>query len=250
MTATAATATATSAREVTPEEAGVMCATAYARLIELLRALAPDEWARPTDCTRWSIRDMAGHLAGAAENTGVVTLVPLAVRGLIAQRSLRLPELVDGMNEVQIRAHAHNSPTQLIGVLADAAPQQAALRRHPHWYGQLVRFPTMGQVLSMRELYVRVLNRDLWIHRVDICRASGRAIELTPDHDGRLVEDVVAAWAARHRKPFTLHLTGPAGGTYAQGVGGDELEVDGVEFCRTVSGRAPGDGLLATTVIF
>lgn len=250
ITATAATATATRAREVTPQEAAEICATEYARLIQLLRALAPDELALPTDCTRWSIRDIAGHLAGAAENTGVVTMMPLAVRGLMAQRSQRLPELVDGMNEVQIRAHADDTPAQLVNVLVAAAPRQAALRRHPHWYGQLVRFPTMGQMLSMRELYVRVLNRDLWIHRVDICRASARAIELTPDHDGRLVEDVVAAWAARHRKPFRLHLTGPAGGTFAQGSDGDELHVDAVEFCRVVSGRARGDGLLKTNVIF
>jgi hypothetical protein len=31
---------------------------------------------------------------------------------------------------------------------------------------------------------------------------------------------------------------------------GDELALDAVEFCRTVSGRATGSGLLATRVIF
>jgi len=36
---------------------------------------------------------------------------------------------------------------------------------------------------------------------------------LTPDHDARIVADVVAEWAGRHGRPFTLHLTGPAGGS-------------------------------------
>jgi hypothetical protein len=64
---------------------------------------------------------------------------------------------------------------------------------------------------------------------------------LTADHDGVLVDDVVHEWAERHGEPFTLHLTGPAGGTW--GSGGPKLEFDAVEFCRSISGRgtAPFD---------
>lgn len=74
---------------------------------------------------------------------------------------------------------------------------------------------------------------------------------LTPEHDGRLVADVVGEWARRHGRPFTLRLTGPAGGHFAAGGGGDEtVELDAVEFCRILSGRAPGVGLLARPVRF
>lgn len=61
----------------------------------------------------------------------------------------------------------------------------------------------------------------------------------------------MAEWARRHGRPFTLHLTGPAGGAYVQGPGdGAELTLDAVEFCRILSGRATGDGLLGRRVPF
>jgi hypothetical protein len=92
------------------------------------------------------------------------------------------------------------------------------------------------------------------MHRADICRATGRTMALTADHDGRLVADVVAEWARRHGVAFTLSLDGPAGGTYrANGEPGETLDVDAVEFCRIISGRGdPGArrGLLATRVPF
>ena len=92
--------------------------------------------------------------------------------------------------------------------------------------------------------------RDLWMHRVDACRATGAPLELDADHDGRIVADVVAEWARRHGRPFELTLTGPAGGRYRCGTGGEVLEVDAVELCRTLAGRSAGDGLLATIVPF
>jgi hypothetical protein len=47
-----------------------------------------------------------------------------------------------------------------------------------------------------------------------------------------------------------LLLTGPAGGSYVKGTGGTDLELDAVEFCRILSGRAPGAGLLTQFVPF
>ncbi|MGZ8736451.1 MAG: hypothetical protein ACXWW7_04740 [Nocardioides sp.] len=85
---------------------------------------------------------------------------------------------------------------------------------------------------------------------MDICPATGREPELTAGHDGRLVDDVVHEWAATHQAAYALRLTGPAGGTWG-GLGADEqMVIDAVNFCRTVSGRAPGFGLLATPVPF
>lgn len=61
---------------------------------------------------------------------------------------------------------------------------------------------------------------------------------------------MVPEWAARNGEPFQLTLTGPAGGAFFQGDGGAQLELDAVEFCRTVSGRIPGEGLLRVMVLF
>ena len=97
----------------------------------------------------------------------------------------------------------------------------------------------------------RIYTRDTWMHRVDVTRAVGRDdLVLTPEHDGRLLADVVSEWAGRHGEPFELRLTGSVGGTYRAGEGGPELEVDAVEFMRILSGRASGQGLLATPVPF
>jgi hypothetical protein len=95
-----------------------------------------------------------------------------------------------------------------------------------------------------------ILTRDAWMHRMDISEATGAHLELTPDHDGVLVADVVAEWATRHGWPFRLRLTGPAGGEWSSGVDGPEIEIAADAFCATVSGRGAAEGLLTTHVPF
>jgi hypothetical protein len=75
-------------------------------------------------------------------------------------------------------------------------------------------------------------------------------MHLTADHDGALVADVVTEWAGRHGQPCSVRLTGPAGGTWTFGAGGSEVEMDAVDFCRTLSGRGSASGLLETAVPF
>ena len=120
-----------------------------------------------------------------------------------------------------------------------------------------MRRATLTQVIGdhpekwrMSYLLDVILTRDPWMHRVDISRATGRDLVLTPEHDGRLVADVVAEWASRHGRPYRLRLTGPAGGTWSAGTDGPELELDAVEFCRIISGRGTGTGLLTQQVPF
>ena len=55
-------------------------------------------------------------------------------------------------------------------------------------------------------------------------------------------------WAGRHGQPYTLELTGPAGGAW--GTGGERITLDALDFCRVVSGRGEATGLLATAVPF
>ena len=37
---------------------------------------------------------------------------------------------------------------------------------------------------------------------------------------------------------------------FVSGSGGEQIEIDAIDFCRTVSGRATGTGLLAQPVAF
>ncbi len=115
-----------------------------------------------------------------------------------------------------------------------------------------VRLP-LGPPLGVRPLgYLmgRIYTRDSWMHRIDIGRATGREPVLTPVHDGRLVDDVVREWAAAHGAPYSLELTGPAGGRWGTEGAGEQLVLDAVDFCRSVSGRLPASGLLAQPVPF
>lgn len=222
----------------------------YRRLGALLAGLDAADWSRPTDCSEWDVREMVAHLVGAAEGTA-------SVRELRRQqklgRALRPGEPdVDGINAVQVRERADATPGQLRSALLDAGARGVRSRRRLPGLLRALPIP-FGPPLGTRRLgYLtdRIYTRDAWMHRIDIARATGRALVLTPAHDGRIVADVVAEWARTHRQPHRLTLTGPAGGTWSAGVEGEEWTLDAVEFCRTVSGRATGAGLLAHAVPF
>ena len=132
-----------------------------------------------------------------------------------------------------------------------SAPRFARRRlRFPVPLRSVLRVPVNEGTITVGYLFDRILNRDLFMHRLDICDATGREFVVTADHDGRLVEDVVLEWSQLHGKPFDLTLTGPAGGHWAVGSGGERLELDALEFMRLASGRGSADGLLATPVLF
>ena len=138
-------------------------------------------------------------------------------------------------------------------LVAEAA---AGRRRTPAPMRRFVRFPVeMGSIdetWTLGFLVDVILTRDAWLHRIDLCRAIGSEPIITRDHDGWIVSDVVQEWARRHGQPFELELTGEAGGFFEAGEAEDRehLRLDAVEFCRIVSGRADGIGLLATEVPF
>jgi hypothetical protein len=105
--------------------------------------------------------------------------------------------------------------------------------------GEPVGRINLGYLMDM------VYTRDVWMHRADLARATGKPMSLTAEHDGRIVADLVAEWAVAYGHAFVLELTGPAGATFTAGTGGDELRIDAVDFVRILSGRGSGDGLLA-----
>ena len=154
---------------------------------------------------------------------------------------------------MQVQAHAGLSRSELIDRLEARGPVQAAWRGSRRLMRQIRTKedgPDGPETWKAGYLFDIILTRDTWMHRVDITRATAAPMELTPDHDGRIVADVVAEWARRHGQPFTLRLTGPAGGAWASGSGGEDIELDAVAFCRIMADRAEGPGLLRQRVPF
>lgn len=229
-----------------------LAATEYQRFAELLRALRPGDWARPTDCPGWDVRAMASHALGMVEMAASIRENNRQVK--LARR--RGGVFIDALTGLQVDERQHMTPEQITGRFAARAPNAARGRRRAPGFIRRRVMPEPQQVGGHDEAWTTgylidvILTRDPWMHRADIVLATGAAHVLTADHDGVLVADVVAEWAARHGQPYTLHLTGPAGGAWASGEGGPLIETDAVEFCRLLSGRGHADGLLAIQVPF
>jgi uncharacterized protein (TIGR03083 family) len=233
-------------------EAMEMAAVEYGRMSDMLRGLQQADWEQPTDCDRWTVKDIVSHIVGITESLlSVRELRRQGKEGKRFRKELGFNSL-DAGNEVQVLERRHLHPEQVRAAYEEIVPRMLRRRtRTPALARKLVPIPNpLGGLMSLGYLFDIVLTRDIWTHRVDINRATGAELVLTSKHDGRFVAIVVAEWARRHGKPFTLHLEGPAGGTYQQGVDGESLRLDAVEFCRILSGRGEGDGLLATKLVF
>jgi uncharacterized protein (TIGR03083 family) len=246
--------TATPALEIAPigrDESFALTQVAIARELEVLNDLTADEWTRPTVCTAWDVRQIVLHQIASA----VAMMKPL--EGLAQMRAGKKLEkseglaMIDGFMQAGERRYQHLSAEAALEELTALLPRYAKhRRRYPQPLRSLVRMPAPGGSVTVGYLYDRVINRDHFMHRLDICDATGRTPVVTADHDGRIVEDVVQDWAARHGQPFEVTLTGPAGGSWTQGQGGQHIEMDALDFARVLSGRGTGEGLLATQVLF
>ena len=233
-------------------EAMILAATEFDRMAAQLQALAPHDWAQPTVCELWDVRAMAAHVLGMAEAQASFRQFAHDFRAAGKRSS---GKMIDEMSATQVRERTAMTPGAIISRLAAVAPKAVRARRWiPAPVRWAVRFkndpPFDAERWRYGYLVDTIFTRDTWMHRLDISRAIGRPMELTAGHDGRLVADVVAEWARRHAQPFTLTLTGPVGGQWRAGGGGEHLRLDALDFCRTLAGREPGTGLLATAVPF
>jgi uncharacterized protein (TIGR03083 family) len=230
--------------------------TEYDRFLGLLRSLSADDWAKPTTCPEWDVRQMAAHLLGMVEMAASIREQSRQTKAAGKRREQRGGLFVDALTGLQVDERADWTPQQIIDQFATRAPKAAKGRKRAPGFIRRRELPVPQDVNGAQEVWTIgfmldvILTRDPWMHRVDIADATGAELVLTPDHDAVIVADVVAEWAARHGRPYDLHLTGPAGGRWTTGTDGSRIAMDAVEFCRAISGRAPADGLLATQVPF
>ncbi|TWP36640.1 maleylpyruvate isomerase family mycothiol-dependent enzyme [Leekyejoonella antrihumi] len=223
-----------------------LAADEYALILELLGELDQNDWSRPTGCAPWTVRDVVAHLAGAAEATASVREQMRQQRaGKLAQAGR---DRMTAVNELQIRERLDLTPTQLSSALADAARRGVAARakipapvRAPKF-----RFPAPLGWASLGHLNGAIYTRDAWMHRIDLCEATGHKPVLTADHDGAIVADVVSEWNLTRRN--SLDLTGPAGGRF--GAEAPPASYDAVDFCRALAGRGNIDGVEPALALF
>lgn len=228
----------------------------YERVVDTLGRLTDEDWRRATDCPEWDVRAMAGHILGMARM--VTTRRELTRQQLLAARraSRHGVEAIDALTALQVEEHADLAPEDLVAQLRQVVPR-AVRGRSRAVPGPLRSRITMTQATdgvqeawTLAYLLDIILTRDPFMHRLDIARATGVQSAPTPGHEGVIVADVVAEWAGRHGQAYVLDLEGPAGGHWQAGTDGERIRMDAFDFCRVLSGRGAGTGLLGCQVPF
>lgn len=233
-------------REVAME----LAATEYERVADLLDQLTPEQWAANTDCPDWDVRAMAGHMLGMIQMVA-------SLREMIRQQATSTRRakrgggpMIDALTGLQVERNAALTPAEIASEVRRLAPRAVQGRRRPPAFirNRATKEETDGW-WTFGYLFDVILTRDPFMHRIDITRATGVPMHAAAEHEGVLVADAVREWAERHGSPYTLQLSGPAGGRWQAGEG-EHLAMDAFDFCRAISGRAPATGLLTTQVPF
>jgi uncharacterized protein (TIGR03083 family) len=236
-----------------------LAATELDRFQAQLSRLQPADWRSATACPAWDVRAVSSHVLGMAEMFS--SFRRNAAQHLPASRAAKKGEVyIDALTARQVADRQELTPDQITQRLQHFAPRMLRWRTRTPGFLRNRAMPDAQPVSSQPDalverwtfgfLFDTILTRDNWMHRIDIADATGQDLDLSADHDGVLVAEVVAEWASRHSSRYSLTLTGPAGGTWSRGIGGESLHLDAVGFCRALAGRAPAPGLLAVSVPF
>jgi len=207
-----------------------------------LRTLSDADWAKPTDCTEWTVHDQLAHVVGQFE--GLASLRVFFRRHRVGHR--RYPERtrLDAMTQQQVDDLGRHAPATLIERLAAIGPKAIRVaRRMPSLVRRLdgTRFFPEDPLPDSRLGYLLdvIAARDTWMHRVDIAVATGRPLVHGPHEQeiaAQVIREVGAAWAG---PAVVLELTGDPGGRWAIGSGTPVATVraDAVDYLRTLAGR-------------
>lgn len=234
---------------LSPAQAERLAREEHLRFRRSLEGLSEADWARPTDCPAWNVRQVLAHVTGATEANASPVEMFRQLRHALRGRRFD----VDRISEMQVAERDGLSPAELVERLRRAEGRAVRARMLQARLAGFTPLPVgepINETWPLRYLLRLIYTRDVWMHRIDIARACDRPPALDADHDGLIVAALVREWAARHGRPFVLELTGPAGGRFGSGVHGPRYELDAIEFARILSGRERGAGLLTVPVPF
>ena len=157
-------------------EAMTLAATEFDMIGAQLTALAPADWARPTVCGLWDVRQMAAHVLGMAEAQASFRQFSHDFRAAGKRTS---GKMIDEMSATQVRERAAMTPASIITRLEVVAPKAVRTRRRtPALARRAVRIKNDPPFESERWPYGYLVDiiftRDTWMHRLDISRATSR----------------------------------------------------------------------------
>jgi uncharacterized protein (TIGR03083 family) len=228
--------------EVERNEAAAVGQAEGQAALALLRELRDEDWQRPTDCTEWDVRMVVAHLVAQCEDG--ISMPTMLRRELAGRRRYPGKAGVDAHMAAQIDDHRTESGPDLVERFARLWPHavRARLRRPAPLRRAKMSLGVPGLLRAQFSYLLDVIyNHDLWMHRVDLTRATDRPF-IVGDHDRHIVaqaiRDLALRWSAA---PVALELTGPAGGSWAIGAGDPValVRADAVAYMRALAGRDP-----------
>lgn len=236
-------------------EAAALATAELERFLTVLDSLSGDDWTQPTACTEWNVKDIAAHEAGWLNAmTGLNNIRKLFSNDRLKQHRAQGKGMLDSSNQAQVDMRAGHTPAQVIAELRDVGPRAIAFRKRLPALIRALPFPDpdTGKWMTVGYLTDTIFPRDMWMHRHDVCTATGREFIQTPEHDGRVVALVVRD-LARNLKPVldgesvVYTLTGVSGGSWHIGANPNPaatLTMDVMDFNLLASERWTAQAML------
>lgn len=202
-------------------------------ILEIARSLDDDEWLAPSDCAGWTVRDVLAHMGSILH--GVID--PAYMADVSAGTEPAMEPLVAERREWPIEkvVEEYETYSEQVANLAEMA-QQPPMSETMVPMGDLGTHP-MSMLAS-------TFTFDAYCHlRNDILRPHGPIDRPEPPRDETRLRPTVEwmlaglPWMSERElafvdRPITLTLTGPGGGMWTIGPGGDEgrvLVADGAD---------------------
>lgn len=162
--------------------------------------------------------------------------------------------LLDALNQIQVDDRSTTTPADLLAELREVGPRAIATRRRLPALVRALRLPlpVLG-VVPLGYLTDLIYTRDMWMHRLDICRTTGREMVQTLQHDGRItalvVRDLERLLTPKLAGQAVVYeLTGSAGGGFRLGANTSpiaSITMDVLDFHLLASGRLKAEELSA-----
>ncbi len=238
---------ATSIPQLAHPEAAEMAIVELERFLTLVESLAPADWEQPTACPLWNVRQVVAHVTGAAAAYARWSEFKRQYSPFV-QRPYRQAgfSLLDALNQIQVDDRSTATPAALIAELREVGPRAIATRKRLPALVRAMRLPLpLLGVAPLGYLTDLIYTRDMWMHRLDICRATGREMVQTPQHDGRITALVLRDLTRKLRpklvgQAVVYELTGSAGGSFRLGGTASpsaRITMDVLDFHLLASGR-------------
>lgn len=217
----------------------------------------PEVWDRATPCSRWTTRDVVGHLVDTINGYFVAFdaarshTEPAAPHGLAAMSQIAGDQAIAfrDATQAEMLERLHTDFAKIMELLEGIGPDD--------WAGLIVTHAYMGPVPAY--MFAAGQLMDFGVHSWDICEGSGRAHAMDGEVADLLVPFMFVLWQYTIREgvdtsPFELgirvtsgHNAGdfrvsvtPDGMTYELGTVDDlpcVLEFDAASFVLTAFGR-------------